>query len=156
MIGKIKNLNFTALFFLISLSLIVNSYIFGNFLLVSFFLTFFLISILLTKYGLKIINKFNLLQSIRNEGPSSHLRKKNTPTMGGIFIIIPFLLLLLFINNQLESASLSLLFFNIIWEKWNTTSWNISMASPNINFPDKCNGSYKAEWKINILNIYIF
>ena len=109
MIGKIKRLNFNSLLFLISFALIVNSYIFNNYYLISIFFLFFLISLLVTKYGLKIIKKLNLLQNIRDEGPSLHLSKKNTPTMGGIFIITPFLLLMIIINNVFDSIAISLL-----------------------------------------------
>ena len=101
MIGKIKTLNFTSLLFLISFSLIVNSLVFRNLLVINIFLIFFFISLLITKYGLKIITQLNLLQNIRDEGPSLHLKKKDTPTMGGIFIILPFLLLLLILNLSL-------------------------------------------------------
>ena len=111
MIGKTKYLNFTSLFFLISFSLIVNSYIFSNLLIINIFLIFFLISLLITKYGLKVIAQLNLIQNIRNEGPSIHINKQNTPTMGGIFIILPFLFLLLIINYNLNSIGISLLIF---------------------------------------------
>ena len=111
MIGKTKKLNFTSLLSLIIFSLIVNSFIFSNLLVINIFLIFFFISLLSTKYGLKIIKKFNILQNIRNEGPSIHLRKKNTPTMGGIFIILPFLFLLLVVKNRFESIGILLLFF---------------------------------------------
>ncbi len=111
MIGKIKTLNFTYLLFLILFSLLVNSFLFSNLLIVNIFLLFFFISLLITKYGLKIITQLNLLQNIRDEGPSLHFKKKNTPTMGGIFIIFPFLLLLLVINNNFDSIKILLLFF---------------------------------------------
>ena len=111
MIGKIKLLNYASLFFLIFISLIVNSYIFNNLLIINIFLTFSLISLLTTKYGLKVVKKLNLFQSIRNDGPSIHFNKKNTPTMGGIFIIFPFLLLLLIIDFNIDSNGLSLLFW---------------------------------------------
>ena len=111
MIGKTKTLNFTSLFVLILFSLTVNSYIFRNVLVIGIFLTFFLISFLITKFGLEIIKELNLLQNIRNEGPSLHLNKKNTPTIGGIFIILPLLLLLLIVNNSSGSFGISLLFF---------------------------------------------
>ena len=110
MIGKIKKLNFTVLFFLISFALIINSYIFKNLLVINIFLIFYFISLFITKHGLKIIKEFNLFQNIRNEGPPLHSSKKDTPTMGGIFIILPFLLLLLIINNRLGSIGISLLF----------------------------------------------
>ncbi len=111
MIGKTKTLNFTSLLFFILFSLIINSFIFRNLLIVNIFLVFFLISVLITKYGLKIIIQLNLLQNIRAEVPLFHLNKKNTPTMGGIFIILPFLLLLLVINNNFDSNGILLLFF---------------------------------------------
>ena len=114
MIGKTKSLTFASLFFLILISLIVNSYIFNNLLIINVFLLFSLISSVITKYGLKIIKQLNLLQNIREEGPSLHFYKKNTPTMGGIFIILPFLLLLLIINNSFDSIGLVLLFFSTI------------------------------------------
>ena len=111
MIGKIKSLTFTSLFFLILISLTVNSYIFNNLLIVNIFLIFSLISLVITKYGLKVIKHLNLLQNIRDDGPSLHFNKKNTPTMGGIFIILPFLLLLLIVNNIFDSIGILLLFF---------------------------------------------
>ena len=110
MIGKNKSLTFTSLFFLILISLIVNSYIFNSLLIINIFLIFSLIALVVTKYGLKIIKQLNLIQNIRNEGPSLHLKKNNTPTMGGIFIILPFLLLLLIVNS-FDSIGIYLLFF---------------------------------------------
>ncbi len=111
MIGKNKSLTFTSLFFLILISLIVNSYIFKSLLIINIFLIFSSISLVVTKYGLKITTQLNLLQNIRDEGPSLHLKKNNTPTMGGIFIILPFLLLLLIVNNSFDFVGISLLFF---------------------------------------------
>ncbi len=111
MIGKIKTLNFNSLLSLILFSLIVNSFVFKNLLIINIFLIFFFLSLLITKYGLKIILELNLLQNIRDEGPSLHLKKKNTPTMGGVFIILPFLLLLLVVNNNFNSVGILLLFF---------------------------------------------
>ena len=112
MIGKIKRLNFTSLFFLISFAFVVNSFIFNNYFLISIYLVFFFTSLLGTKFGLKRIKEFNLIQNIRSEGPSIHIRKQNTPTMGGIFIILPFLLLLLVISYKSESQGILLILFN--------------------------------------------
>ncbi len=110
MIGKNKSLTFTSLFFLILIALIVNSYIFNSLLIINIFLIFSSISLLVTKYGFKIIKQLNLIQNIRNEGPSLHFKKSNIPTMGGIFIILPFLLLLLIVNS-FDSIGIYLLFF---------------------------------------------
>ncbi|MDC3073395.1 phospho-N-acetylmuramoyl-pentapeptide-transferase [Prochlorococcus sp. AH-716-O13] len=111
MIGKTKALRFTSLFFVILFSLLVISFIFRSFQIITIFLIFSLVSLVITKYGLKINEKLNLLQSIRDDGPSHHLSKKNTPTMGGVFIVSPLLLLLLIVNNRLDSIGISLLLF---------------------------------------------
>ena len=113
MIGKIKAFNFNHLLFLVSFCLFITSYIFSNYLLILTFVIFFFISLLTTKYGLKIIKQLNLLQNIRIEGPSNHISKKNTPTLGGIFIIVPFLILILLISIKLTSIKLFLLFLTI-------------------------------------------
>jgi len=113
MIGKIKKFNFESLLILNTFALIVTSYFFNNFIFTGVYILFFFISIFTTKNGLKIIKKFNLLQNIRNEGPANHFKKSDTPTMGGIFMIIPFLIFLLIITINLSSPKLLLLFFII-------------------------------------------
>ncbi len=113
MIGKIKKFNYESLFILNTFALIVTSYFFNNFIFTGVYVLFFFISIFATKYGLKIIKKFNLLQNIRNEGPSNHLKKSDTPTMGGVFMIIPFLIFLLIITINLNSLKLFLLLLTI-------------------------------------------
>jgi phospho-N-acetylmuramoyl-pentapeptide-transferase len=113
MIGKIKKFNFESLIILNTFALIVTSYFFKNFIFTGVYIIFFLISIFTTKNGLKIIKKFNLLQNIRNEGPSNHFKKSDTPTMGGIFMIIPFLIFLIIITINLSSLKLFLLFLII-------------------------------------------
>ena len=113
MIGKIKKFNFKSLLILNTFALIVTSYLFNNFILIGIFILFFFISLLTTKNGLKIIRKLNLFQNIRTEGPAKHLKKSNTPTMGGIFMIIPFLIFLLIITINLGSLKLFLLLLTI-------------------------------------------
>ena len=113
MIGKIKKFNFESLLILNTFALIVTSYFFNNFILTGVYILFFFISIFTTKNGLKIIKKFNLLQNIRNEGPANHFKKSDTPTMGGIFMLIPFLIFLLLISIILGSLKLFLLLFTI-------------------------------------------
>jgi len=113
MIGKIKKFNFKSLLTLNTFALIATSYFFNNFILIGVFTLFFFISLLTTKNGLKIIRKLNLLQNIRTEGPTSHYKKSDTPTMGGIFMIIPFLIFLLIISINLGSLKLFLLLLTI-------------------------------------------
>ena len=109
MIGKIKNFNLESLLILNTFALIVTSYCFNNFIFIGFFAVFFFISLFTTKKGLKVIKKLNLLQNIRNEGPTNHFKKRDTPTMGGIFMIIPFLIFLSIITINLGSLKLFLL-----------------------------------------------
>ena len=114
MIGKIKKFNFESLFILNTFALIVTSYFFNNFIFIGVYTLFFFISLYITKNGLKIIKKLNLLQNIRAEGPTNHLKKSNTPTMGGVFIMIPFLIFLLILTINLGSLNLILLFLTIL------------------------------------------
>ena len=113
MIGKIKKFNFKSLFILNTFVLVVTSCFFNNFILIGVFTLFFFITFLTTKKGLEIIKKLNLLQNIRTEGPSNHSKKSNTPTMGGIFMIVPFLIFLLIISLNLGSLKLFLLLLTI-------------------------------------------
>ena len=113
MIGKIKKLNFKSLLILNTFALIATSFFFNNFVFIGVYTLFFCISLLSTKSGLKIFKKLNLLQNIRAEGPSNHFKKNDTPTMGGIFMMIPFLIFLLIININLGSPKLILLLITI-------------------------------------------
>ena len=113
MIGKIKEFNFKSLLITNTFALIVTSYLFNNFIFIGVFTLFFFISLFTTKNGLKIIQNLRLFQNIRTDGPKNHFQKCNTPTMGGIFIIIPFLIFLLTLNTNLGSAKLNLLLITI-------------------------------------------
>ena len=110
MIGKIKNFNSRSLLIFNTFGILITSYIFNNFIFIGIFLASFLISSNLTKKGIFLLNKLNLLQNIRIEGPSNHFKKINTPTVGGIFIIIPFLIFLLTICIKYYSIKIFLLF----------------------------------------------
>ena len=48
----------------------------------------FIIAILFTPILIRRFSDEGLGQEIREEGPRSHLRKRGTPTMGGIAIIV--------------------------------------------------------------------
>ena len=50
---------------------------------VSFFVAIFLTPVLIKRFSAEGIG-----QEIREEGPKSHLRKRGTPTMGGIAILV--------------------------------------------------------------------
>jgi len=113
MIGKIKEFNYKSLLILNTFALIVISYFFKNFIFIGVYTLFFFISLWTTNNGLKIIKKQNLLQNIRTEGPANHYKKSDTPTMGGFFMIIPFLIFLLIITINLNSLKLFILLLTI-------------------------------------------
>ena len=48
--------------------------------------------------GIPILRKLKVGQSIREDGPKSHLRKQGTPTMGGLIILLGFSLSLILIG----------------------------------------------------------
>jgi phospho-N-acetylmuramoyl-pentapeptide-transferase len=66
-------------------------------------LTSFVIAILLGPPIIKILHRLKFGQSIREDGPQSHLKKAGTPTMGGVLILIAFLAGLM-VNRQFTPA----------------------------------------------------
>jgi len=96
MIGKTNIFNYKSLILVISFITLINSIFFNNFYIFILFIFSLIASLVFTKYGIKLIKKYNFLQTIRAEGPISHLSKSNTPTMGGLFIIPIFFLILSF------------------------------------------------------------
>src|SRR5690625_2522910 len=48
----------------------------------------FLITVLLSPIFIPFLRRLKFGQSIREEGPESHLKKSGTPTMGGIMIVL--------------------------------------------------------------------
>ena len=75
---------FDSKIYLYSLS-IISSYLFSSYLI--------------KKYIIAVKNNKFLAQPIRDDGVKSHLLKKNTPTMGGIFIIFATLLSVALFGN---------------------------------------------------------
>ena len=95
MTGKIENIYWKFLIFFISLSAIINSFYFEYSELLVSYIVSFVSSVVFSYGGLKIIKRNKLYQRIREVGPTSHLKKENTPTIGGVFFISAFLLILL-------------------------------------------------------------
>ncbi|WP_101773034.1 phospho-N-acetylmuramoyl-pentapeptide-transferase [Peptostreptococcus faecalis] len=63
------------------------------------------------------LHKFKFGQTIRDDGPQSHLKKNGTPTMGGVLMIVAILVATLFrtkINNDILIALLCMLGFGAI------------------------------------------
>jgi len=98
MIGKINIFNYRFLTIIISFITLINSIYIKNPDIFILYIFSVLTSIISTNFGIKFIKKFKFFQTIRTEGPSSHFIKSNTPTMGGLFII-PIFFLVLFSAN---------------------------------------------------------
>ena len=94
MTGKSSILNYSILILIISFITLINSIYVDNFYIFTIYIFSIITSYISTKYGIKFIKKNNFLQTVRAEGPSSHLSKSKTPTMGGLFIIPIFFLIL--------------------------------------------------------------
>ncbi|GAF63972.1 phospho-N-acetylmuramoyl-pentapeptide-transferase [Alkalihalobacillus trypoxylicola] len=65
----------------------------------------FLISVLLSPLFIPFLRRLKFGQSIREEGPESHQKKKGTPTMGGIVIVLAIAIAALFISIRFLSFS---------------------------------------------------
>ncbi len=65
------------------------------------FVLSFVISLILGPIVIPLLKRLNIGQSIREEGPQSHLAKSGTPTMGGLIIFIS-LIISLFISSFLS------------------------------------------------------
>src|SRR5699024_1650152 len=48
----------------------------------------FLVTVLLSPIFIPFLRRLKFGQSIREEGPKSHMKKAGTPTMGGIMVIV--------------------------------------------------------------------
>ncbi|MEY7998678.1 phospho-N-acetylmuramoyl-pentapeptide-transferase [Clostridium sp. Mt-5] len=72
----------------------------------------FLIAILEGPILIPILHKFKFGQSIREDGPKSHLKKAGTPTMGGIiFILATFITMAILVKNPSDEAMIVLYAF---------------------------------------------
>ncbi len=77
---------------------------------VIYLLSAFILTAILGKIFIPILKKLKVGQSEREDGPRSHLRKKGTPTMGGIMMIISIVIFtgisLIFIKDEKTRVSL--------------------------------------------------
>ena len=62
-------------------------------------LTSFIFSLLLGGKMIKFLEKIQMQQSVRGEGPKSHLKKSGTPTMGGLLILLTLSLSTIFFGD---------------------------------------------------------
>lgn len=66
----------------------------------------FLITVLLSPLFIPFLRRLKFGQSIREEGPESHHKKKGTPTMGGLMIIFSVIITTLIVVYKVTSATM--------------------------------------------------
>lgn len=79
-------------------------------------ITAFIIAVILSPIFIPYLRKLKFGQSIRDEGPKTHIKKSGTPTMGGIIILIALSISALFISmyfDVLTNRTYILLFVTI-------------------------------------------
>ncbi|QJC28553.1 phospho-N-acetylmuramoyl-pentapeptide-transferase [Enterobacteriaceae endosymbiont of Plateumaris consimilis] len=81
-------------------------------------LTSFIISLYITPYFIIFFQKKKYSQVIRLDGPKSHFKKNNIPTMGGIIILISFITSVIFwsdlYNPYLWYVLITVLFYALV------------------------------------------
>ncbi len=60
----------------------------------------FIVTLILGFLLIPILRRLKFGQSIREDGPKSHLRKAGTPTMGGLIFLIPLVIVSLFLSKR--------------------------------------------------------
>ena len=79
---------------------------------ISFIITFVLCLILFPKF-ITLLNNWKAKQVIRDDGPSTHVKKTGTPTMGGLLIIISILTATAVCGNFKNTYILIILFATV-------------------------------------------
>lgn len=70
------------------------------------------LTVILGFFAIPLLKKLKVRQSIREEGPKSHRIKSGTPTMGGLFMLLSAVLVVIF-NKMIDPSVLWLLFLTL-------------------------------------------
>ena len=73
-----------------------------------------LISFLIGPWIIHKLKHLQIGENIRSTGPKSHLKKKGTPTMGGVLILCA-VLLPTFLFAKLDNVYIQIIFLSTIW-----------------------------------------
>lgn len=76
--------------------------------------TALLICLFLGKYLIRRLQRLQIGQQIREDGPETHFKKEGTPTMGGILIISSIVISVL-LWTRLDMPNTFILLFSVIW-----------------------------------------
>src|SRR5699024_3528415 len=67
----------------------------------------FLITVLLSPLFIPFLRRLKFGQSIREEGPKSHLKKSGTPTMGGVMIVLSVIITSLIMATKINDGTIT-------------------------------------------------
>ncbi|MCH1623877.1 phospho-N-acetylmuramoyl-pentapeptide-transferase [Fredinandcohnia quinoae] len=67
----------------------------------------FVISVVISPFFIPFLRRLKFGQSIREEGPQSHLKKKGTPTMGGLIILLSIVITTLVITGKFSEITIT-------------------------------------------------
>lgn len=67
----------------------------------------FLVTVLISPIFIPFLRRLKFGQSIREEGPKSHMKKMGTPTMGGVMILLSVTTTTLIMTNKFNPGSIS-------------------------------------------------
>ena len=59
----------------------------------------FLMTVILAPIGIPVLRRLKFGQSIREEGPQSHMKKAGTPTMGGLIFLLSIIITTIVVGN---------------------------------------------------------
>src|SRR5699024_11136298 len=66
----------------------------------------FLITVLLSTIFIPFLRRLKFGQSIREEGPKSHMKKTGTPTMGGVMIVVSIVITSIIMVKKFNTGSI--------------------------------------------------
>src|SRR5690625_5302880 len=66
----------------------------------------FLITVLLSPIFIPFLRRLKFGQSIREEGPKSHMKKTGTPTMGGVMIVVSIVITSIIMVKKFNTGSI--------------------------------------------------
>lgn len=72
----------------------------------------FLITLILGPIIIPLLKRLKIGQSVRDDGPQTHLKKTGTPTMGGIIILIALVITILTSDSKLINKDIYMLLFS--------------------------------------------
>ncbi|QKS71524.1 phospho-N-acetylmuramoyl-pentapeptide-transferase [Paenalkalicoccus suaedae] len=74
----------------------------------------FLLTVLMSPIVIPFLRRLKFGQSIREEGPQSHLKKTGTPTMGGVMIIFSIIIASLIFTSQFDTIGYDVLLLILV------------------------------------------